>query len=86
MLHEILVLHPRRRFAAPAAPLRLIHGERLCLGVALVGHGDHHVLLGDEILGTQVLVGGLDFRTPVVTVALPDVLEFVPDHLRQALG
>jgi len=36
LVDEILVLDAGRRFAAPAAPLRLIVGHRLRLGVAAI--------------------------------------------------
>src|SRR5690606_10183988 len=51
---EVLVLDARRRFAAPAAPLRLIGGYRLRLRVAAVRQRNDHVLLLDQILDREI--------------------------------
>ena len=86
MLDDVLVLHGGGRLAASAAALGLVVGERLGLGVAGAGHGDHHVLLGDQVLDGEVEVAGLDLGLARVAELVAHSGELLPDHLQQAFG
>ncbi len=80
---EIILLR-RRTGLAPTAPLLgPVLRERAALDVASVGHGDHHVLLGDEILAGQL--GGLagDLGLPFVAELVTDLAQLGLHHLEQ---
>ena len=51
-----------------------------------MGQGNDHVLLGDQILERQILVGIDDLRTTLVAEVLTDFQQLIADHLHQALG
>ena len=50
-----------------------------------MGDGDHHVLLGDQILVREIQLRAQDLRLALVAVALADVLQLLADHLFLAL-
>ena len=83
VLDEVLVLDGRRRLAAAPPPLRLVDVEGLRLGVALVRDRDHHVFLGDQVFGREVLVRALDLGAALVGVPVPHIGEFVADDAAQ---
>ena len=82
----VLVFDGSRRLAAPAAPLRLIFGERLALGVARMRERHHHVLRLDQVFGGEIDVIEVDFGTTSIAVFVTNGGEFVTHHLGQALG
>ena len=55
------------------------------LDVAGVGHGDRHVLVGDQVLDAQLALGVEDLRPPFVTVAIAHGRQFRPHQLHQEL-
>ena len=50
MLYKVLILNCCRTSPRTTSALRLVIGQRLCLGVALMRNRDNAVFLGDEIL------------------------------------
>ena len=68
LLDEVLVLDRGGGLAAPAAPLRLVFGERLALGIAGVRKRHHHVLRLDQVLGGQIEVIAVDLGAAGIAV------------------
>ena len=58
LLHEVLLAGGRAHYALAAAALCAIGGLGQALDVAEVGHGDHHVLLVDEVEHVDFAVHG----------------------------
>jgi len=52
--------------ALAAAPLPPVGRDREPLDVAGVGHGDHHVLFGDQVLDREFALIGDDLGAPLV--------------------
>ena len=67
LIDEIVFLDRRRLFAAPAAPLRPIVGERLRFDVAAMRHRHHHILRRDEVFDAQIVSVQHDLRAARVT-------------------
>jgi hypothetical protein len=86
LVDEILFLDARRRPAAPAAPLRLVVGHRLGLGIAAVRERDDDVLLADQVLQGQVEVIAQDLGATLVAVLVAHREQLVADHGRQPVG
>ena len=81
VLDVVLVLHPHPGDADPAAALLAVGGQRQRLDVAGLGDRDHHLLVLDEVLDVEVVLGERDLRAPVVAVALADLAQLVLDQL-----
>ena len=54
VLDEVFFLGRRADAALAAAPLRAVERQRRALDVAAVGHGDDHVLVGDQVLDVDL--------------------------------
>ena len=70
---------------APAALLGAVEADRVALHVAEVRDGDHHLLLGDEVLGGEVGGLGLDLGAPLVAEELLHLHQLADDHLEEHL-
>ena len=64
-----------------AAPLGAVGGERERLDVARVRDRDDHLLVGDQVLDVDVVLGRRDLRPPLVAVAVGDLLQLGLDQL-----
>ena len=84
LLDEILVLDRGRRLAAAAAPLRLVVGHRLRLGVARVRQRHDHVLRLDQVFGREVEVIAADLGAARVAVVVADLDQLGAHHGREA--
>ncbi len=80
MVDVVIVLQLHAAQALPAAALGAIRRDRQALDVALVGDGDDHLLLGDEVLQVDVAFAGHDLRAPLVGVALADLQQLGSDQ------
>src|SRR3569832_841168 len=85
LVDEVFFLHRRRRFAAAAAFLRAVFGERLSFGITAVRQRHHHVFFGDQIFETEVLMREHDLGTARITVLRLDRQQLFADHLQQAV-
>ena len=85
VLDEVLFLGRRADAALAAAPLRAVERQGRALDVAAAGHGDHHVLLDDQVLDVDVRGLGHDLRAPLVAVLLADLLELLDDDVEDEL-
>ncbi len=85
-IDEIILLDRCRLFAASAAALGAVVGQRLALDVAGVRQRDDHVLAHDQVF--EVDVGGAqnDFRTPRIAELDLHRLQFLADDGSDALG
>src|SRR5690606_25332687 len=71
---------------APAAPLRLVHVDRLGLRVARAGQRDDERRLGNEVLDRQIVVVLDDLGAARVGVALAYLPKLVANHGLQLVG
>jgi hypothetical protein len=71
---------------APAARLRAVHVQRHALDVAVARDGDHHHLLGDQLLDVEVRVDLFlgELGAPLVAVALLELVEVAADDVHHA--
>ena len=81
MLDEVLVARGAALGPHAAAVLRAVFGQRRALDVAHVRNGDHHVVVGIEILGIELLRSVDDLRAAFVAVLLLDLQQLVLDDL-----
>ena len=84
VLDEVAVLHVHARHAAPAALLLAVGGERQRLDVAGLRDRDHHLLVGDQVLDVDLVLGVADLRAPLVAEALGDLRELLLDDGQHA--
>ena len=84
VLDEVAVLHVHPADAAAAAVLLAVGGERQRLDVAGVGDRDHHLLVGDQVLDVDLVLGVRDLRAPLVAEALRDLAQLLLDHAQHA--
>ena len=84
MLDEVAVLHVHPGHAAPAALLLAVGGQRQRLDVAGVGDRDHHLLVGDQVLDVDLVLGMGDLRSPLIAEALGESRELLPDDRQHA--
>src|SRR5438309_1596211 len=61
--------------ALAAAPLAAVRGHREPLDVARVGHGDDHVLFGDQVLDRELALVGDDLGAALVAEAVRQLLQ-----------
>ena len=83
VLHEVGVLQVHALHALAAALLLAVGAHRQALDVAGLGHGDDHVLLGDEVFPLDVLRFASDAGAAGIAVLLLDLQQFVLDDLLQ---
>ena len=57
VLDEVAVLHVHPGHAAAAALLLAVGGQRQRLDVAGLGDRDHHLLVGDQVLDVDLVLG-----------------------------
>ena len=81
VLDEVLVLHVHADDSDAAAPLGAVGGERQRLDVARVRDRDDHLLVGDQVLDVDVVLGRRDLRAALVAVAVRDLLQLGLDQL-----
>ena len=74
----LLRVHPGH--ATPAAVLLAVRVQRQRLDVARVRDRDHHLLLADEVLDVDLVLGVGDLRPAVVAEALGDLGELLLDE------
>ena len=79
VLDEVLLdgLHSLDPLAAPVLALEVVHGHPL--DIAQVGHGDHCVVVGDQILHGNVVIKA-DLCPAVIPVFVRDHQKLLPDH------
>src|SRR6266850_2576798 len=70
VLDPIVFLGVRADDALAAAPLAAVRRYRQPLDVAGVGHGDDHVLFGDQVLDRELALIGDDLGAPLVAEAV----------------
>ena len=78
MLDEVAVLHVHPGDAAPAALLLAVGRQRQRLDVAGLGDRDHHLLVGDQVLDVDLVLGVADLGAPLVAEALADLRRAPP--------
>ena len=81
LLNEVLLALFHAGYAASAAVLGLILGERHTLDIAVVGERYNTVLLGDKILYIDLAAYVLDICSSLVVELLLDGFEVVFDYL-----
>ncbi len=84
MLDEVAFLHVHSRDAATPALLLAIGGQGQRLDVSALGDRDHHLLIGDQVLDVDLVLGVADLRAPLVTEALGDLRELLLDDAQHA--
>ena len=80
VLDVVVLLEVHARDADPAPALLAVRGQRQRLDVAGVRDGDDHLLVGDQVLDVEVVLGRRDQRAPLVAVALGDLEELLLDQ------
>ena len=83
VVDEVLVLDLGRRAAPSAALLRLVDVDRLRLGITPVRQRHDDLLLGDQVLVTEVGMIVDDFGAALVTKSVAHLGQFVPDDLEE---
>ena len=78
VLDEVLVLERLPVEPAAAAPLLLVRRHRRALDVARVRDGDHHLLVGDQVLDRELALVARDLRAALVAVLVDDLLQLAP--------
>ena len=84
VLDVVAVLHVHAGHADAAAVLLAVGRQRQRLDVAGLRDRDDHLLVGDQVLDVDLVLGGRDLRAAVVVEALGDLLELLldePEHL-----
>ena len=84
VLDEVAVLHVHPGDPASAALLLAVGGQRQRLDVAGLGDRDHHLLVGDQVLDVDLVLGVGDLRAPLVAEALRDLRELLLDDRQHA--
>ena len=90
MLDEIVVLGPvalargHADHAAAAAPLRAVAADVGALDQRIVGDGDDHALVRDEVLDGHLALVGHDLRAALVAVLVADGVQFLLDDREHA--
>src|SRR5882762_1823835 len=64
-----------------AAPLAPVGGHRQSFDIARVGHGDHHVLFGDQVFDRELALIGDDLGASLVAEALGQLRELLLENL-----
>ena len=82
VLDVVVVLHVHPHHADAAAALLAVRGDRQALDVARARDRDDHVLLGDQVLELELLLGGDDLGAAVVVAAvgLLELEQLLPDQ------
>ena len=70
--------------ASPALLVEVV--ERRALDVTHVGDGDHHGIVGIEVLGIELVVEGNNLRATLVAILLLHLLQLLLHHLLTTLG
>ena len=77
-------VHARNTAAAPA--LGTVELHLLALHITKVCHGDHAVLIGDQILDIHLTAHGLDLCTPLIRKLGTDGVQLGLDDAQQSLA
>ena len=80
VLDVVVLLHVHPDDPDAAAALLAVGGQRERLDVARVGDRDHHLLVGDQVLDVEVVLGRRDLRAALVAVALGDLQQLLLDQ------
>ena len=84
VLDVVAVLHVHPGHAAPAALLRAVGRQRQRLDVAGLRDRDDHLLLGDQVLDADLVLGVGDDRPPLVAEAVGDLPQLLDDDREDA--
>ena len=84
----ILLPCTRPDHALPTALLRTVGVHCLSFDVTLLGHGEDHGFVNDEVLDLQITLVLHDLRAPAIPVFPPDLLELLTDdgHHKGSFG
>ena len=83
---EVFALDGGRRLAHAAAALGAVVRDRLRLGIAEMGDGDHAIFGRDQVFHGQIELAADDFRAARVAVVLANLFEFFAYDFEQAFG
>ncbi|MNC39343.1 hypothetical protein D3C75_879970 [compost metagenome] len=85
MFHEVLVfgIHPHN--TAASALLAAIGADWQTFDVASMRNGDDNLFTRNQILIEDAFFPNRDFRTAVIRISIPDLLEFVTDNLQHQM-
>ena len=83
---EILFLDRGGHAPLAAALLCAIDAHRLALGVAGVRERDDDVFRRDQVEHVEIFLTGLDHGAACIAILLLDLVQFIADHLQQAIG
>ena len=84
VLDEIAVLHVHAGHTTAASLLLAVGGQRQGLDVAGVGDRDHHLLIGDQVLDVDLVLGVGDVSASLVAEALGDLGQLLLDDRKHA--
>ncbi len=84
VLDVVAVLHVHPGHAAPAALLRSVRRQRQRLDVAGLRDRDDHLLLGDQVLDADLVLGVGDHRAALVAEAVGDLRQLLGDDREHA--
>ena len=84
VLDVVAVLHVHPGHAHAAAVLLAVGGQRQRLDVAGLRDRDDHLLVGDQVLDVDLVLGGRDLRAAIVGEALGDLAQLLLDEAQHA--
>ena len=84
VLDVVAVLHVHPGHADAPALLLAVRRQRQGLDVAGLRDRDDHLLVGDQVLDVDLVLGGRDLRAPLVGEALGDLQELLLDDREHA--
>ena len=84
MIHHVVLAQLGALDALAATVLGAVFVGLGALDEAGVGHGDHHVLFGDQVFDVHLTGERQDLGTAFVTVLAHNLVEFVTDDLALA--
>ncbi len=83
---DIVIIDGLHTFDAPSASvlgLEIVDGHSL--DIAKRSHGDHRILVGDQILIVDIMLIGADLAAAVVAVLFCDGIHLILDDAQQQL-
>jgi hypothetical protein len=84
VLDVVAVLHVHPGHADAAAVLLAVRGQRQRLDVARLRDRDDHLLVGDQVLDVDLVLGGRDLGAAIVGEALGDLAQLLLDEAQDA--
>jgi hypothetical protein len=82
VLDVVVLLHVHPGHAHAAAALLAIRGQRQRLDVARLRDRDDHLLVGDQVLDVELVLGVRDLGAALVAIALGDLRQLLLDELQ----